>query len=338
MQLIERMQDIYAPVFVLLLFVVVAGWMLHFSAGVFGFGWLFTGRGNLRREHKRALKEHKAVCAQCAYPVVDSDRCPECGASYGDAGVVTRSEVAGPLAWLLPLLWLASVALISVLAALFTTPLAVGLGNQVYWGAWAPAERSVSVEYAAAALPGAPYYEIQLNASLIVDEGAEQNGTPHAPLAGTAYLILTRNNVGQRAHIQVAIENGTWLLSSWPGDPPIPQHVPGTGTGLDTAAEAFYQAGGLDSYWTGSQQELADFKRLATMLTTGQYEQLKEPTSLSATGPRLVWHPNQPMPGTYISAWRPPLGNWLSITLGYIALSIPLMAMAIAIALRFVRR
>lgn len=332
------MQDIYAPVFVLLLLIVVAGWMLHFFAGVFGFGWLFTGRANLRREHERELKEYEAVCARCTYPVVDGDRCPECGADYADGGVVTRGEVAGPLAWTLVLLRLASVALIGVLAALFTAPLAVGLGNQAYWGAWSPAHRSVWVEYAAATLPGAPYYEIQLNADLIVDEDAEQNGTPQAPLAGTAYLILTRNDAGQRAHVQVSIENGAWLLSSWPGDPPIPQSVPGTGTGLDTATEAFYQAGGLDSSWTGSQQELADFKRLAAMLATGRYQELLDPASLSASGPRLVWHPNQPTPNTNLNVWRPPLGNWLSITLGCLTLSIPLVAMAIYIGRRLLRR
>ncbi|MFI4882966.1 MAG: hypothetical protein ACIAQU_10320 [Phycisphaerales bacterium JB064] len=73
--------------------VVFFGWVTYFNGQISGNSWALHALNLGRRAQTKALEEHDAVCAQCAYPVQDAEQCPECGMRYDKPNAVMRREL-----------------------------------------------------------------------------------------------------------------------------------------------------------------------------------------------------------------------------------------------------
>jgi hypothetical protein len=339
-ELFERVHMAYATIIAPLFAVVFFGSVLLFSARKKPDGWAGRALRRVGPGKHRALQQHPAICAACAYPVARGSACPECGAAYNTPGAVLYRdelrETAPPTPrWLIP----AAIALVVTLAAWLLSPAALLVGNKMEWGAFRVMEDGPSTEYAVRQAPGAPAYTVQLNTDFIVD--ARSGGTA-SPLDGYVYVILEDPSTGDIGWLQTDVIDRSWQFEYYKGGVKAAGLRPtltATGVGIEAGIAEIYRATGYDNYWSQSQAEVAELQRLGALAVGPNYRTIQDWSSLPDPLGPVVWTRNNiwRYPG-YVSVRQPmPVSDTAGV-LGLAVLAMPLALAAVYVVVRFTRR
>jgi hypothetical protein len=331
---IEWIRSLYELLFLLSLPLLFVGWVLSVLARAGAFMPVLGLLGFADRRKQAVLVEHPEVCAQCLYPVAEAERCPECGATYEEPGAVLSrgDEVARVPSWLR----VVTVAPVVLIAAVILLQFGAVLGNKLYWGTYEVEHRHTSAEYVPQTGPGSPGYELQINASLVVD--ADPNAPQSTqPIDGYMYVVL--NNVAPRPSttVRIDVRDQSWEMLVYPT--PIGSAPPSvlTGSGLDGAVDATFREAQLDAFWQDSAAEVDDARRFAQHVLDGKYDELEATSGLATTGSGLQFstgHRSRLPMRQYAysvynsySIYNSAPGNWISLTLTGLAASFPPVAL-----------
>ncbi len=246
--------------------------------------WVLAAAAGLDRPRRWLRGQSGALaCGACGHEAVTPDRiatCPECGAEYARAGLLTpRAGLRyGPPLWVVSLLLLALVVIGSALLA----PIAGRAANTATIGGPQIILQRQTASYAPGIMgsvpgvttQGMPDYRLAfhrdlavtrvppspsaganelacaLEVELVVGPGARSGPTSH----GTAGLSVY--------HLHATAGNGLWRIEDAGGA------ELGRGTGGPAAGvEKLYEAGGIHSTqpagWTGSADELREAQTIA---------------------------------------------------------------------------
>lgn len=326
MEIIEWFQALYRLLFVLTLLLLFVGWILSVLARADALLPLLSLLGFVNRKRRNALAEHAQVCANCLYPVADAERCPECGSAYDQPGAVFSQgdSVTRVPAWLR----IVTVAPLVLLVSIVLTHVGTALGNQWYWGAMEVEHRYAHAEFTPASGQGAPSYELQISADIVVDSAAN-SGASTPPLDGHVRVLITGGPTPTEPRVWLNVETNSWHLVTFPNPPPAPPSQPVIGQGLVSAIEAVYREAGADAFWPHSPTEIDDARQLVKLILDGKYDELESTSGLVTTGHGLRFSSaySSRLGHQRYTIYNPAPSNWISLTLGGIAVSIPIVAL-----------
>lgn len=226
----------------------VAWWVGGVAGGLVAL-WLLAAAAGIDRPRRWLRgRGHALACGACGHAAVTPDTiatCPECGAGYAQAGLLTPKAGLryGPPPWVVALLLLAGVAIGSALLA----PVAGKAANRRAIGAPQVEEARIHNSYQPPSGYALAIYQEQLR--------AQQSGTwsQHPPvLEGTVRVELTvgatlasgSNPPGSaqvpRLNLQLPTEGDRWTITDAAGTEVA------TGQGSASGVARLFEAGGLD--------------------------------------------------------------------------------------------
>lgn len=326
-EIIEWFQALYRLLFVLSLLLLFVGWILSVLARAEALLPLLSLLGFVNRKRRNALAEHPEVCADCLYPVADAGRCPECGSAYDQPGAVLSQgdSVTRVPAWLR----IVTVAPLVLLVSIVLTHVGTALGNQWYWGAMEVEHRWAHAEFIPASGQGAPSYELQISADIVVDSAAANTTLFTPPLDGHVRVLISGGPTPSEPRVWIDVETGSWHLIAFPNPPPAPPPQPVLGQGLESAIDEVFREAGVDGFWPHSPTEIADARRLVQLILDGKYDEFESTSGLATAGHGLRFSSaySSRLGLQRFQIYNPIPSNWISLTLGGFAVSIPIVAL-----------